>query len=782
MRVPGILLNDRAVAGARIAKTMTRTIAMLPMLIWLVPAAAAAAGDHPMLTAEQRQFFESKIRPLLFEHCHQCHGDVKKPKGGLRVNSRAALLEGGDSGPALVPGHPESSRMIDAVNYRKGLEMPPKKKLSARQVAVLEDWVKMGAPWPGEATTEPPKNVARGMTITAEDRRYWAFQPVRSPAVPPVGGARHPIDGFIAQKLAEKGLSPAPPASRRELIRRVTFDLIGLPPSPEEVDAFVADTGPDAYEKLVDRLLASLQYGERWGRHWLDVVRFAQTNGYERDHEKPNGWRYRDYVIRALNQDKPYDQFVLEQLAGDELDAVTDDSLTATAFFRLGVWDDEPDDKRQAEFDELDDMLATTSNAFLGLTLGCARCHDHKFDPIGHDDYYSMLAFLRNIQPYADYVKRDPSKSAMAKLKSGGQTLCVREFGAEPMATQVLIRGSAATPGKAVQPQFIRVLCPSDAAARPAPPVRSPNRPSTGLRRELAEWITSPRNPMTARVIVNRLWHYHFGRGIVATPNDFGKTGMAPSHPELLDWLASNLVEGGWRLKRLHRLILTSDTYKQSSRIDNARAVRIDPDNALLWRQNLRRLEAEAVRDTILAVSGQLNLKMGGRGIFPTLPKEVLATQSRPGYGWENNTPKEEQARRSVYIFVKRTLGVPLLDVLDFASPDSSQAKRSVTTIAPQALILLNGEFVQEQATAFADRLIREGGRDPEANIRRMFRLAVARLPTAEEAKISREYLQRMQERVRAQSPQVAADESYRQGMALLCKVALNLSEVIYVD
>ncbi len=760
---------------------MTRTSAMLPMLVWLVAAAGAAAGDHPKVTAEQVQFFETKIRPLLAEHCFKCHGDVKKPKGDLRLNSRAALLEGGDSGPALIPGHPESSRMIDAVNYRKGLEMPPSKKLSAKQVALLEDWVKMGAPWPGEAAAAPAKHVAKSMTITAEDRRYWAFQPVRSPAVPLVSSARHPIDGFIAQKLAEKGLSAAPPASRRELIRRVTFDLIGLPPSPEEVDAFVADSRPDACERLIDRLLDSPQYGERWGRHWLDVVRFAQTNGYERDHEKPNAWRYRDYVVRALNQDKPYDEFVREQLAGDELDAVTDDSFTATAFFRLGVWDDEPDDPRQAEFDELDDMLATTSNAFLGLTLGCARCHDHKFDPIGQDDYYSMLAFLRNIRPYADYVKRDPSKSAMANLKSGGQTLCVREFGAEPLATQVLVRGSAATPGKTVPPQFVRVLCPSDTAARPVPPLKLPDRQTTGLRRELAEWITSPQNPMTARVIVNRLWHYHFGRGLVATPNDFGKTGMAPSHPELLDWLAADLVQGGWRLKRLHKLILTLATYQQSSRIDNASAVHIDPDNTLLWRQNLRRLEAEAVRDTILAVSGHLNLKMGGRGIFPTLPKEVLATQSRPGYGWENNMPKDEQARRSVYIFVKRTLGVPLLDVLDFASPDSSQAKRSVTTIAPQALILLNGEFVQEQATAFADRLIREGGRNQEVNIRRMFRLAVGRLPTAEEEKIAREYLRRMQERVRETSS-VSADESYRQGLILLCRVALNLNEMIYVD
>jgi hypothetical protein len=745
---------------------MTRLSTPFAALLCLV-AVRSAAADGP--TPEQAQFFESKVRPLLAEQCFRCHGDVKKPRGHLRVDSRAALLQGGESGPALVAGHPETSRMIDAVHYRKGLEMPPGKKLSAGQIAVLEAWIKMGAPWPGDLANKPVTSAAGGMVITNEDRQYWAFRPVRSPPVPVVRDVRNPIDAFVRHKLAEKGLTPAPPARRRELIRRVYFDLIGLPPSPEEIDAFVGDA--IAYEKIVDRLLASPQYGERWGRHWLDVVRYAQSNGYERDLEKPNAWRYRDYVIAAFNQDRPYDQFILEQLAGDELDRASDESLTATAFYRLGVWDDEPDDPRQAEFDELDDMLATTGNAFLGLTVGCARCHDHKFDPIAQDDYYGMLAFLRNVRPYVLPEKEKGKKTILADLRSGGQTLCVREFGATPKATQVLVRGNAALPGKAVEPRFLRVLCSSDTAAEP-PPARSPNGQSTGLRRRLAEWIAGPQHPLTARVIVNRLWQHHFGRGIVATPNDFGKTGSPPSHPELLDWLSADLVRGGWRLKRLHRLIVTSETYQQSSRIHNDQAVALDPDNTLLWRQNLRRLEAEAVRDTILAVSGRLNLKMGGRGIFPTLPKEVLDTQSRPGAGWENNMARDEQARRSVYIFVKRTLGVPLLDVLDFASPDSSQARRSVTTIAPQALILLNSEFVQEQAAAFADRLIREGGRDPRGNVRRMFRLAVGRLPSAEEEAIALDYLGRMQRSV----------PDYPQALALLCKVALNLNELVYVD
>jgi hypothetical protein len=594
------------------------------------------------------------------------------------------------------------------------------------------------------------------------------------PAVPRVGApTASPIDAFLVQKLLAKGLSPAPLASRRELVRRAYFDLIGLPPAPEEIDAFVADGRPDAYERLLDRLLASPQYGERWGRHWLDVVRFAQTNGYERDDEKPFAWRYRDYVIKALNEDKPYDQFVREQLAGDELDVVTDDALIATAFYRLGVWDDEPDDRRQAEYDDLDDVLSTTGSTFLGLSVGCARCHDHKFDPIGQEDYYSMLAFLRNVKPYANASLKDlGARAILAPLSGGGRTLAVSEHGPRPQPTHLLVRGNAGTPGKEVPPRFPRVLSRTDADAVPNLPPPKPGARSTGRRRALAEWVASPNNPLTARVMVNRLWHHHFGRGIVATPSDFGRTGVAPTHPELLDWLAAELVAGGWRLKRMHKVIMLSHAYRQSSRVE-ARAARLDPGNALLGRQNLRRLEAEAIRDTVLAVSGQLNLSMGGRGVFPTLPAEVLSTQSRPGQGWGKSTP-HEQARRSVYVFVKRTLGVPLLEVFDAASPDKSIAARTTTTIAPQALILLNGEFTDEQAKAFAERLLNEGGANPRANVERMFRLAVGRAPSAEEARIALGYLGRA-----TREPGAAG---YRRALTRLCKVALNLNEVVYVD
>jgi hypothetical protein len=754
---------------------MPRVLAPLLLFALAGVTASPAAGQDRPPTHGQVQFFETHIRPLLANNCFRCHGP-QKHKSGLRLDSRAAILHGGKAGPAVVPGRPQASLLIRAVHY-EDLEMPPGKKLPRKDVALLEEWVRMGAPWPGgtPAPAAPPgKEEAK---VSDADRQYWAFRPVSRPAVPRADreSAANPVDAFVAARLRSRGLAPAPPAGRRELIRRAYFDLVGLPPPPEAVDAFLNDPARDAYERLLDRLLASPQYGERWGRHWLDVVRFAQTNGYERDDEKPDAWRYRDYVIRAFNEDKPFDRFIREQLAGDELPAVTDDSLTATAFFRLGVWDDEPDDARQAEFDELDDMVSVTGTAFLGLTVGCARCHDHKFDPIPQEDYYGMLAFLRNVRRYAKPGK-DSDKVMFARLRGGGRTLAVHEHGPAAPPTHLLVRGSAATPGRAVRPHFLRALCPSDEAAVPKIAAAPPTALTTGRRRVLAEWIASPRNPLTARVIANRLWHYHFGRGIVATPSDFGKTGLPPTHPELLDWLASELVEGGWRLKRMHKLIMTSRTYRQSSRIDDERAVALDPGNTLLWRQNLRRLEAEAVRDGVLAVSGRLNPTMGGRGIFPALSKEVLSTQSKPGYGWGKSTAAEE-GRRSVYVFAKRTLGVPFLEIFDAASPDTPTAARQTTTIAPQALTLLNSAFVNEQARAAAERLVRETGTNAPANVERLYRLALGRPPDAEEARIALAYLGRAQAEVRS-----AGEGSYREALALLCKAVLNVNEFVYVD
>jgi mono/diheme cytochrome c family protein len=808
------------------------------LIAWLaICAPSFAATPDPAAV----QFFESKIRPLLAENCYKCHGPEKQ-KGGLRLDSRNALIQGGELGTVLVPGKTEESLIIKAIGYKDAdLQMPPKKKLTDRQIADLTQWVKLGAPWPGEDKPLGPTAVpAKAMQITDADRAYWAFQPIRRPLEPAIKNkafVANPIDAFILAGLEAKQIEPNSPASMRELIRRAYFDLIGLPPTPEEVDAFAKDESADAYEKLLDRLLAKPQYGERWARYWLDVVRYAQTNGYERDDEKPMAWRYRDYVIKALNEDKPYNRFIIEQLAGDEMPSPTNDSITATGFYRLCVWDDEPDDKRAADFDYLDDSIRTTSAAFLGLTIGCARCHDHKFDPISQADYYQLLACINNIRPheapqyalnsatYSPLTNRAAAerwftehdgrikqmstqiealqKSArvvlfrerLAKLppeqveaylrakpeeqhkiaekafkdatpsaedirkaldpKSREQlqqlelqfkkvtneqppfdwALSIRDAGPTPRNAHVLVRGNASTPGPEVQPAFLTVL----GGQKPNP---LPTAESTGLRRALAEWIASPTHPLTARVMVNRIWQHHFGRGIVRTPDDFGKTGLAPTHPELLDWLASRFIEDGWSMKRMHKLIMMSSVYRMSSSAANTRAAQLDPANDLFWRQNMRRLQAEAIRDSILAVSGALNSKMGGRGFFPRLSREAIAGASRPGHGWDMST-EDERNRRSIYAFIKRSMLPPLFESFDYSNVSLPSGLRPETTVAPQALMLLNDDFLQLQADAFAQRVRADAGADPRDQIRRAYSLALGRLPTEREMQVAYHYQQR---------------------------------------
>ena len=667
----------------------------------------------------------------------------------------------------------------------------------------------------------PAALIAASGPTNGSAQAYWAFQPVRRPAVPEVkrpDWAANPIDAFVLARLEEKGLNPNRPADRRELIRRACLDLTGLPPTPEQVEQFVSDTSVDAYPRLIDRLLDSPQYGQRWGKFWLDVVRYGETNGYERDGDKPYAWRYRDYVINSLNDDKPYDQFVKEQLAGDELDEVTAESLIATGFYRLGVWDDEPDDKNAAEYDELDDIVRTTGAAFLGLSVNCARCHDHKFDPIPQSDYYSLLAVFHNIKPYEN--AREELDSAVlrplgspAQLEQWSQTqgkalteleeqikatdskkqkeqlreelkklreqkapfewaLAVRERGTDVPPTHVLLRGNASTPGDQVAPRFLSIL----GGEEPEPRPRTTPEPTNGLRLALAEWIASPTNPLTARVMVNRIWQHHFGRGIVPTPDDFGKTGIAPTHPQLLDWLAAEFVQHGWSMKHLHRLIMTSRAYQMSSRAENDRAVLIDPANELLWRQNLRRLEAESIRDSILAVSGRLNLKAGGPSFYPKLEQSVLATQSRPGNGWGNSTP-DERDRRSVYMFVKRTLPVPLMEALDAPNSAFPAGERAVTTVAPQALMLLNGRFAQEQAAALADRVMKESS-STNARIETAFQIVLQRLPTDDERKIGAQMLRGQREL----AEELAGPESERLAFRSFCLALLNLNEFVYID
>ncbi|MFT4636964.1 MAG: hypothetical protein ACI8T1_000272 [Verrucomicrobiales bacterium] len=612
--------------------------------------------------------------------------------------------------------------------------------------------------------------------LTKKDAEFWAFQPVIRPAMPP-GDATHPIDRFIDHRLKQKGLRVTPRASRVTLIKRLYFDLVGLPPSYNDVERFARDESPEAYEQVADDLLASPRYGERWGRHWLDVVRFAQTNGYERDDEKPYAWRFRDYVIRAFNQDKPYDRFLQEQIAGDELPDGDHDSLIATGFYRLGVWDDEPDDKRQAEMDELDDMVRVTSETFMGLTMGCARCHHHMFDPVSQEDYYSMVAFFRNAHPYAppsygpdsatytplvesealhrwrekwrakQKVRDESSGKERERLErelkamkerapfDGSVALTLRELGAEPPPTKVMIRGDAGSPGKEVFPAIPAVF------KQDLIPITVPeSKRSTGRRTALARWMTSPSHPLTARVMVNRIWKHHFGQGFVATANDFGKSGVPPTHRDLLDWLAEDFVRNGWSVKRLHRLILTSEAYQRSSETI-AESQSSDPGNQWVWRQNMRRLEAEAVRDRLLMASGRVNFEMEGRGFFPTFAGEVLAGGSRPGRGW-GTSADDQESRRSVYAFVKRTMMVPFLEAFDYSNTEGSVGVRATTTVPTQALTLLNSAFVSDQAQALTQRVLRLTSGDESETIRKVFREGLSRDPIPAEFQMGATFLQ----------------------------------------
>jgi len=812
---------------------------------------ACAAGMPTLLFADV--FFEKEVRPLLAAKCYECHGPDRQ-RGQLRVDGRQYLLTGGKSGPALEPGLPDESLLIRAVRRTdEKLKMPPKAKppLSPAEVDVLVQWVESGAPWP-QADPARRRSAEGGRVVTAEDREHWAFRPLRRPAPPHVEGTswlRGPVDRFVLARLEEQQLAPNPPADRRTLARRLYLDLVGLPPSPEETRAFLNDPAPDSYERLVERLLASPRYGERWGRHWLDLVRYAQTDGYEFDAEKPFAWRYRDYVISSLNEDKPYSRFILEQLAGDELDEVTLETLVATGYYRLGAWEASADDKRKAHFDELDDIVSTTGETFLGLTIGCARCHDHMTDAIPQRDYYRMLAIFHNVRAYsppnyeddgstlqtlaepaeverwradrkarlqavmkeqADFsapikkriltkkraqlpeslrqaydkpkAERSPRERALAKeaavrLRVGTRdlvavytesqnqkveelsrrvseiqretgsfdwSLVVRERGARPRVTHILARGDAAQPTDPVEPMFPAVLTTASSVGDAGFETdRRKFENSTGRRRALAEWIGSERQPLSARVITNRLWQHHFGRGIVATPNDFGKMGARPTHPLLLDWLARELIDSGWSLKRIHREIVNSSTYRMSSRAKRPDAGVRDPENRFFWRQNFRRLEAEALRDALLAVSGELNTRMGGRGIFPRVGRQALAGSPQPGLGWEVS-PAGDLLRRSVYVFLKRRMPLPFFEGFDYTDMSRSTGARDITTVAPQALHLLNGRFANERSLALADRILGERASLPleetdlrMAHVARAYALVLGRSPSPGETELA---------------------------------------------
>jgi hypothetical protein len=877
----------------------------------------------------------------------------------LDLRTRESMLKGGDKGPAVVPGHADQSLLIHRVTGKVGpkMPMPPVPALSERELSVLRKWINEGATV-GNGTTADPKQTSgyggdKEKPITVQDRKWWAFQkPVRHsrPAVQDSRWAKNPIDTFIKASLDAKGLVPAPPADRATLIRRAYLDLIGLLPTPAELDAFVNDQSPKAYENLIEKLLASPHYGERWGRHWLDVVRYADSSGFEHDRDLATAWRYRDYVIKSFNQDKPYTQFLIEQLAGDELDEPTYDSVTATAFYRIGprVRFREKDNPFY-RYDYLEDMVRTTFQGFMGLSVHCARCHDHKFDPISRKDYYRSLAIFFGYVNYdhplmpKDQIREwerktrgvvaalEPLKKEVTRIeapyrkaqfeanlkklpeevqiaiktpvdqRTPGQKLLAAQFergssgdgdpnfmgedpalslittagtrppnlieaprhggnGRRPPATGNLIKVSEAddvrrtellqkiaelekqmpptppavegirdgdyrltpdgpgdepSPGKTyrpdypdlgksflpqpgekyevpwvrfaanglvveednkapvVQPGYLTVLV----NGTPPPVAKPPKRDdyvSSGRRRALAEWIGSPDNPLTARVIVNRIWHWHFGRGIVSTPGNFGKMGAAPSHPELLDWLATEFVRQGWSIKQLHRLIMNSETYKEGSTFYNAANAAKDPDNIFLWRYPLRRLDGEIIRDVILSASGQINLEAGGPPFFPSIPKSV-----RDGYRqgkWFLTKEEPETWRRSVYSYWKRGMKYPMFDVHDQPDQNVTVEKRNITTVPTQALTLLNNEFVLLQAQHLADRVVREAGsNDPATQIKTLYRIALSREPSPRELAGHLEFIRKQREFRKDGASEMDP-------LVDLTHVMLNANEFVYIN
>jgi hypothetical protein len=614
-------------------------------------------------------------------------------------------------------------------------------------------------------------------TYKPQERRYWAFQPRAQPDLPVFTAederawTENPVDAFILVRLKKEGLRPAPAADRATLIRRAYFDLTGLPPSPREVEAFVNDQSPRAWAGLIERLLASPQYGERWGQHWLDVVRFAESDGFEYDNHRPDAWRYRDYVIRSFNEDNPFDRFILEQLAGDEISPGDDAMRVAAGFQRLGPLRLNAGNQEVASSrnEVLTEMTNAVGAAFLGVTVGCARCHDHKFDPIRHTDYYRLQAFfaathsedvsLATEQEQSAWkAKTEAVKAEMQQIRKAmrGLTGPAREQMEQKLKQtearmpsplpalfsvandfsraspiHVLARGEYNRPGAIVRMRPLGVLLPEDA------PELETRHPRTAL----AKWVADPNHPLTARVIVNRVWHYHFGRGIVDTPNDFGRMGGRPSHPELLDYLANWFVEGGWRFKALHRLILLSNAYQQASASPiEAVASEKDPNNRLLWRFNRRRLAAEEIRDAALAVAGVLNPKAGGPSVIVPVDAELVDLLYKPSQ-WAVTPDPAEHNRRSVYLIAKRNLRLPFLEVFDAPDLQISCPKRESSIHAPQALELLNGKFANAMAGALADRLRREAGDDPVAQADLAYRLAAGRPPKPEEARLAAAFL-----------------------------------------
>jgi len=854
-------------------------------LLAVLPAAAQAGREVS---------FDKEVKPMLEARCVKCHGPAMQ-MGKLDLRNRAAALSGGEKGPGLLPGNSAQSILFKRVAGLEKPAMPMDGKLTDAEVETLRLWIEQGAQWEGEIGTKKPAvdplKAIEESPLPPNAKEWWSFRKPVRPQTPKVADARwakHPIDAFVKQQLDAQGLKPAPAADKRTLVRRAYLDLTGLPPTTAEVREFVDDSRPDAWAQLVDRLLASPHYGERWGRHWLDVARYADSNGYEHDLDRPNAWRYRDYVIRSFNRDTPYDRFLLEQLAGDEVEEVTYDTLTATGFLRnyakVGFREK---DNPQFRFEYLDDMIATLGRGVMGLTVHCARCHNHKFDPILQRDYYKLQASLygyvevehplvpkeqageyyrqneeidARIKPLRARVAaiEDPYKLVLVKDKykrfpanvqeaiaipeeqrTPGQALLanqiirtvrvssgevarhlkpeeraeVQKLEAEiaalqkqrpkPIPTAMGITdgdyrfvpdgpGDEPAPGKGVKmevtegsflhkgpgnyqvppsyflhggdmfsrgssmkPGFVTVITEGSPAAE-----RTPTGGKTsGRRRALAEWLSSPDHPLTARVMANRIWHHHFGRGIVATLDNFGKTGEKPTHPELLDWLAVEFRERGWSFKAMHRLIMMSETYRMSSSFAGETNLAKDAANQYLWRFRQQRLEAEVLRDSMLHVAGSLNTLMEGPAVFPPLPEETLRSMNKGIWKRQSNGP--ETWRRSIYVYRKRGLPFPFFEVFDLPDQTITCGRRTVSTVATQALTLLNNEFVLDQSKRFAARL-QAMSADQNEQLRLAYEIALGRTPNAEERAVAAEFLKTSR-----------IDD--------LAHVLLNLSEFLYM-
>ncbi|HJZ59124.1 MAG TPA: DUF1553 domain-containing protein [Gemmataceae bacterium] len=716
---------------------------ILPIVACLAACVAFGSADPPKLppSAPGKVNFDTDIKPILTAHCIKCHGPEKQ-KGGLRLDTRKDALEGGNSGAVIVPGKSAESRLIHlTAGVDPDTKMPPDGPvLKPEEVGKLRAWIDQGADY----------GTAAGGTIAgAVKSSHWAFQPIKRPDVPvnheakPSALIRNPIDSFILARLEKGGLAPSPEADRATLIRRVYLDLTGLPPTPAEVDAFLADRSPDAYEKVVDRLLASPHYGERWGRHWLDAARYADSDGYEKDTGRPFAWRYRDWVINALNADLPFDRFTIEQLAGDLLPNAATEQKIATGFHRNTLTNKEGGvDQEEFRVAACIDRVSTTGKVWLGLTVGCAQCHDHKYDPISQREFYQLFAFFNSdrevdlaapLPGEAEKLKKeqaafDAEKAKLqaaideAKAKNAPEAEVKKRETAlanhlkkapSPSKAMTLAAGPTRPTHVMIRGDFLR----KGVEVKPGTPAVLPAMRGTGTRLDLAKWLVSPENPLTARVAVNWIWSKYFGRGIVSTPEDFGTQGDRPSHPELLDWLASEFEDpahGNWSMKKLHRLIVTSATYRQASSA-RPESLKRDPLNVLLARQSRLRLEAEIVRDNALAASGLLNPAVGGPSIRPPQPPGISELTYANSAKWVETTGPDRY-KRGMYIWFQRTSPYPML--MTFDTPDSNvcvvRRERSNTPL--QALTLLNDAVFVESAQALAMRVLTEKKGAPDAD------------------------------------------------------------------